>query len=103
MQNKNMSFELQSHVRKYLEFVMKKDINYEQEQEILNKLNKSLKNEVILQSKGKILLQNPFFSKNFSIEVIEALAPCLKKFTTCPEEFVYKVFFKKNYKIVLKL
>lgn len=86
MRDKNVSFELQSRVRKYLEFVMKKEINHEQEQDILNNLNISLKSEVILQTQGKLLIQNPFFIKNFSESTNQSLANKLKKITLSPEE-----------------
>lgn len=90
MRDKNVSFELQSRVWKYLEFVMKKEINHEQEQDILNNLNISLKSEVILQTQGKLLIQNPFFIKNFSESTNQSLANKLKKITLSPEELVYK-------------
>ena len=93
MQNKNVSFELQSRVRKYLNYVMKKDVNAEQEKDILEKLNKSLKNEVKLQSQGRILFQIPFFHRNFSNQTIEKLSLTLKQLTLSPEEFLYKVSY----------
>jgi hypothetical protein len=96
MQDKNINFELQSRVRKYLEYVMKKDVNDEQENEILGKLNKALKNEVILQSRGKLLAQNSLFKDNFSKNSIDALSLKLKKLTIGPEEIVYKVIFLKT-------
>ena len=92
MQDKNISFELQIRVRKYLEYVMKKDVNDDQENEILGKLNKALKNEVILQSRGKILAQNCLFKDNFSKNTIDALSLKLRKLTVGPEEIVYKVY-----------
>ena len=93
MRNKNINFELQSRVRKYLEFVMKKDINDEQENEILNKLNKSLKNEVILHSRGKTFFQNSLFTNHFSVQTLENLSLYIRKLTISPEELVYKVDF----------
>ena len=91
MQNQNVNFELQSRVRKYLEYVMKKNINDEQENLILDKLNRSLKEEVILQARGKILCQNSLFSNHFSVQTLENLSLCLRKLTFSPEELVYKV------------
>ena len=62
MNNKNINFELQGRVRKYLEYIMHKETNSERENEILNKLTHALKRELILESNGKYLYQTPLFS-----------------------------------------
>lgn len=91
MQDKNIDFELQSRVRKYLEYVIKKDVNDDQENEILGKLNKALRNEVILQSRGTTLYQSPLFKDNFSKNTLDSLSLKLKRMTVGPEEILYKV------------
>ena len=91
MQDKNIDFELQSRVRKYLEYVLKKDVNDDQENEILGKLNKALRTEVILQSRGTTLYQSPLFKDNFSKNTLDSLSLKLKRMTVGPDEILYKV------------
>ena len=91
MKRNNINFELQGRVRKYLEYLMKKESNTQKEGEILNSLTQSLKSEVILQSNGKLLDHIPFLKTNFSKDTIEGLSFCLKKCRYSPEEFIYRV------------
>ena len=100
MKKKNIEFELQGRVRKYLEYTMDKERNSDKEVEILNKLTASLRNEVLLQSHGNILTKIPLFTKNFSAHTVQTLSFCMKKLKFSPEEYVYKVFVcsKKNIK-----
>lgn len=96
MQDKNLDFELQSRVRKYLEYVMNKDVNDDQENDILGKLNKALKNEVILHSRGRTLGENPLFRENFSKESQEELSLRVRMLTVGPEEILYRVILILN-------
>lgn len=93
MKKKNIEFELQGRVRKYLEYTMDKERNSDKEVEILNKLTASLRNEVLLQSHGNILTKIPLFTKNFSAHTVQTLSFCMKKLKFSPEEYIYKVFF----------
>lgn len=96
MKKKNIEFELQGRVRKYLEYTMDKERNSDKEVEILNKLTASLRNEVLLQSHGNILTKIPLFTKNFSAQTVQTLSFCMKKLKFSPEEYVYRVFFFKK-------
>ena len=91
MRHNNIDFELQGRVRKYLEYIMNKETNHKKEEEILDKLTKALKKEVILEANGKYLYQIPFFSRNFSAELIEQLAFTIKQVRYSPEEYIYHV------------
>lgn len=99
MKKKNLDFELQSRVRRYLEYTMKNESNLEEEQKILLKLTKSLKNEVLLESFGKYIENIPFFKNNFSKETIENIVLSLKELRFSPEEFIYRVIsiFNSNF------
>lgn len=92
MTNHKVSFELQSRVRKYLEYTMKNTNHMEEEKIILNKLNKSLKDELLIESMGKVIKEVAFFKDNFSEQFLEKLAFVLKKRQVSPEEFLYKVY-----------
>ena len=91
MKKQNLDFELQSRVRRYLEYTMKNESNLEEEQKILLKLTKSLKNEVLMESFGKYIENIPFFKINFSKETIGNIVLSLKELRFSPEEFIYRV------------
>lgn len=63
----------------------------EEEKIILNKLNKSLKDELLIESLGKVIKGVPFFKANFSEEFLEKLVFIMKKRQVSPEEFLYRV------------
>lgn len=94
MKSKNINFELQGRVRKYLEYIMHKEINHEKENEILNKLTFALRKEVILESNGKFLYNTELFSKNFSPSTLQNLSFVLKEIRYSPEEFIFHVILK---------
>ena len=96
MKRQNLNFELQGRVRKYLEYTINNENNGDQESEILNKLTKSLKKEVLIESYGKIIEQIPFINDNFSTETKEKIVFSLKSLTFSPEDYVYQVSFR-NY------
>ena len=94
MKKNNLGFELQSRVRRYLEYTIKNENNNEQMDGILNKLTKSLKNELILQSYQKYI-QNSKFFKNFSFKTQEKIVLSLKELKLSPEESIHYVLLNK--------
>ena len=102
MKSKNINFELQGRVRKYLEYIMHKEIHNEKEKEILDKLTSSLKREVILESNGKFLYNTELFNKKFSSSTLQNLAIVLKQNRYSPEEYIFHVYFLnfKNRKLI---
>ena len=92
MKKNDLNFELQSRVRRYLEFISKNESDAAEKQTILNKLTKSLKREVLLEANGKLIKDN-FFFKNFTKEFQEEVTLCLKELRLSPEEYVFKVSF----------
>lgn len=93
MRKKNINFELQGRVRKYLAYTLQKDCNIEEENEILDKLNYALKKELILQSNEKFISQTPMLSRNFSSKTLELLALSIQSVRFSPGEFIFHVFF----------
>ena len=91
MNNYDVDFELQSRVRKYLKYTLKNETNSEGEKNILNKLNKSLRKELLMESLGKLLRGIPFFKNNFTDSSLEKLVFSLKKLQISPEEFLFNV------------
>lgn len=91
MKSKNINFELQGRVRKYLEYIMHKEINNEKEKNILNRLTHALRKEVILESNGKFLFNTELFTKKFSSSTLQKLAFTLKQSRYSPEEYIFHV------------
>lgn len=92
MNKYNVDFEMQSRVRKYLKYNLKNETNSDCEKIILNKLNKSLKKELLMETLGKFLKEVPFFA-NLTVGTLEKLVVSLKKVQMSPEEFLYNVIF----------
>ena len=92
MKKHSLDFELQSRVRRYLEYTLKNESNIEEKNTILNKLTKSLRVEVLLQANGKFITNNKFFNV-FSNETKEKIILSLKELRYSPEEYVYRVIF----------
>ena len=94
MQNKNIEFDLQGKVRKYLNYLQDiNSTNSEIEKELISKLNPSLKEELLIRANGKIIKNLPFFSKNFSEKTLRKLVFALKPNRFYPEEILCEVFF----------
>ena len=91
MNEYDVGFELQSRVRKYLEYTLKNESHSVGENIIIQKLNKSLKKELLMDSLGKLLQGAKFFKNNFSQQTLENLVFAMKKIQLSPEEFLYNV------------
>ena len=91
MKKKNIDFELQGRVRKYLEYIMHKEKNSEKETEIISKLTESLQKEVLMESHGTILTKVPLFKNNFSAETVQNLSFKMRQCKFSPEEYIYHV------------
>ena len=63
MKKNDLNFDVQSRVRRYLEYTMKNEDNEEGLMNILNKLTKSLKSEVLFDSYGKYIDENQLFKR----------------------------------------
>ena len=92
MTRHNVNFEIQSKVRRYLEYTSNNEPNSEEENLVLNKLNKSLKEELLMESLGKFIKEIPFFKNNFSLKTIEKIVFSLRKVQLNPEELLFRVF-----------
>ena len=93
MHEKNINFELQGRVRKYLEYLNHNEINSEKIEQIFKKLTHSLRKEVLFESNGVALHNITFFTTNFSGDFLEELAISMKQAKYSPEETIFKVGF----------
>ena len=65
-------------------------IHAEIENEIINKLSKSLKSELIFESYGQILKNAPLFFANFSEKFLGELMCEIKEVRNIPEDSIFK-------------
>jgi hypothetical protein len=93
MKSKNIDFDLQTRARKYLEYVWNEEKeNEENEHEILGKLSQTIREEVLMQSHGKILKLYPILSKNFSEKSMRKLIHMIRPVRYSPKELIIEVF-----------
>ncbi len=65
--------------------------NADIEKNLINKLNHSLKEEIIIRVNGSILKNIPFFFNNFSEETLRKLVFIMKEVKFYPEETIFQV------------
>lgn len=97
LQRNKIEFELKNKVRKYFE--IRKDENLatvEKEMKLIDKLNKSMKDEILIKGNGHVLKRFDLFRNNFSEKTQEELILRLKRMRFSPEEFIFHVQFIFN-------
>ena len=93
MRRKNVEYDLQIKVRKYLEYIWKEEDGGDKQKEdiILNKLSSSLRQEILVQSNCKHLSMFPSFFKHFSNETLERITQNLKCLKFAPGDLIFQV------------
>lgn len=92
MKRKNIEYDIQVKVRKYLNFIYDQDsANAVRENELIDKLSTSLKEEVLIRANGSILKSIPLFHKNFSEAALRKLVFSMKQVRFYPEEVIFQV------------
>ena len=92
MKKNDADFDFQFRVRKYLKYCYQEENEREKEENIFNKMSKSIKDEYHYQTYGKKFLNLPFFKNNFSFQSITSMGKLIKKIDLGPEEHFIKVF-----------
>ena len=92
MEKKHIDHNLQMKIREYLRFIWQEEStqNAEIETEIINKLSKSLKSELIFESYGQVLKKSPLFFANFSEKFLGELMYEIKEVRNIPEDSIFK-------------
>jgi hypothetical protein len=97
MRKKNIDFNLQNKLRRYIGAIYDNDYtNTLEENKLIDKLPGSLKNDFIFKAYGHIIYEHPFFKNNFSEETLKKLVLTLKLKSYLTGEIiseVYKLFF----------
>lgn len=91
MERKKITQNLQMKIRAYLKFLWQEEFtqNSEMEQEIINKLSFSLKEELLLEAHGAILNNFPMFYANFSENILKQLLYKIKEIRLTPEDLIF--------------
>lgn len=94
-------------IREYLRFIWQEEStqNSEIEKEIIEKLSKSLRSELIFESYGQVLKESPLFFANFSEKFLGELMYEFQEVRNIPEDSIFKVkhLFKFSFFSHLKL
>ena len=89
MKRKNINQNLKIKVKKYLEFLWRLQNENAKEEEIIEKLPISMRNEILLESNIKPLRDFSIISENFSEELLKILALNLKPIQFSPTDLIY--------------
>jgi len=92
MMRKNIEYDIQVKVRKYLNFIYDQDsANASKENDLIDKLSGSLREEILIRANGNILKMVPMFYKNFSETTLRKLVFTMKQVRFYPEEIIFQV------------
>ena len=93
MNRKTIKAELQTRIREYLKFIWKErqTLNVDEEQQIINSLPNSLKEELLINAYGFFLKNNPLFTKSFSEHSLRKLVSVMKEISLTPNDVIYSV------------
>lgn len=92
MMRKNIEYDIQVKVRKYLNFIYDQDsANAARENELIEKLSGSLREEILIRANGNILKMVPMFYKNFTEITLRKLVFSMKQVRFYPEEIIFQV------------
>ena len=88
-----VDFELQARVRKYLEHLwLEEEIeDRETEERIIESLSVSLREELLIQSKGKVLAQFSLFTDYFSDIFLEEICQKVNTVNYAPDDIILYV------------
>lgn len=97
MNGKNIEFDLQNKVRQYINGLYDNNFDaQEAETNVINKLDSSLKEELLFKANGKILMNTPIFNK-LSTPTLRKMVSVMKKINFHPDDIIFQVmYYKKN-------
>ena len=92
MKLNNIDFSLKIKIRNYLEYIWQaeKKQNNKETQEIINRLSKSLKEELLLNANGFVLGELPLFKNNFSKQSMRKIICQMKQINMIPGDMIFQ-------------
>jgi len=93
LERKKIESGLQSRIKEYLKFIWneKKTEHNSKEMEIIQKLNNSLREELLLESYGGIIKAFPIFYKNFSEKTLKTMVSYIEEMHFVPGDYIFYV------------
>ena len=93
MSRNNINEELQFRVRQYLSYIMTIENvqNIAEEAKSIDQLNPQLREDIIIQTNGKIVNSCVIFAENFSEQVLRKLVMNLKQQRFIPGDYIYQI------------
>lgn len=96
MQRKNIEFDLQNKIRQYINSVFDQNANsLETEKNLINKLNNTLKSELLFKANRNYLKNCSIFSK-FKQGTLKKLILAMKNIHYYPEDYIFQVSTQFN-------
>ena len=92
MKEHNINLSLRNRVKKFLKYLWKIEAkNIDREQNLISKLPKNLRKEVLSESLGKNINKFDILKRNFSPELLSGLIDIAYPMSLSPNEILYKV------------
>ncbi len=96
MNQKNLGHNIQTRVKNYIQYIIDSRALYKpDEEEFLELLSQGLKDEIVTEVNGKIIVSSSIFHLNFSHKASLNLAKFMKERFLAPEEILFLVSFAK--------
>ena len=90
MKSKNIDFNLKIKIKNYLEYIWQEEKkNQKETQEIINKLSKSLREELLSNANGKVIKETPLLNKNFSETTLRQILSEMHELNLTPGDLIY--------------
>ena len=94
MNGKNIEFDLQNKVRQYINDIYDNNFDsQEAETNVINKLDSSLKEELLFKANGKLLMNTPIFNK-LSLKTLRKMVYAMKKINFHADDIIFQVLNK---------
>lgn len=105
MVKKKINESVQLKIKAYLRYYWKEALlqNDQREREVIDKLTKSLRAELIYEANSKILYGLPLFYSNFSERSIRKTIPLLKEIRYSPGDVIFEVYISINLEGIMVL
>lgn len=105
MKKKQVSSNLQSNIREYLDYIWRENTDdIAAEEQIINQLSDVLRDKLLIEANKIVLIDSPIFRNNFSETVISKTVPLIKEYKCTPGEIIFlendkddnSIFFIEN-------
>ena len=90
MKSKNIDFNLKIKIKNYLEYIWQEERkNKTETQEIINKLSKSLREELLLNANGRVIKETQLLNRNFSEATLSKIVSEMHELNLTPGDLIF--------------